>query len=106
MTGDNKPISEQFRIVAKKWCDADAAARLLEDSKSAVLAQRIAALGDMAYNKAENQVKASPEWFEYIQKMNDAKRQANLYKVQMEYLRMQFSEWQSHNANRRAEMRL
>ena len=102
----NLPISEQFRVVAKKWCDADAAARLLEDTKSAVLAQKIATLGDMAHNKAENQVKASQEWADYIQKMTEAKKQANLLKVQMEYLRMKFSEWQSHNANKRAEMRL
>lgn len=102
----NQPISEQFRIVAKKWCDADATARLLEDTKSAVLAQRIAALGDIAHNKAENQVKGGQEWFDFIRQMTDAKTQANLLKVQMEFIRMQFSEWQAHNANRRAEMRL
>lgn len=31
------PISEEFRLVAKKWAEADAAASLLEETKSAVL---------------------------------------------------------------------
>jgi hypothetical protein len=31
----NLPLSEQFRIVAKKWVDADSAASILEESKSA-----------------------------------------------------------------------
>lgn len=102
----NTPISEQFRVVAKKWCEADAAASLLEDTKSAFLAQKISEQGDMPHNRAETTVKSSPEWADYIKTLTDARKQANLLKVQMEYIRMQFSEWQSHNANKRAEMRL
>ena len=37
-----QPISEEYRIVAKQWVDAEAAASLLEDTKSAVLAQKMA----------------------------------------------------------------
>lgn len=102
----NLPWSEQFRIVAKSWVDADAAATILEDTKSAVLSQRMASLGAMPVSKAEMTVKASPEWAEHIQVMVDARKQANLLKVQMEYLRMKFSEWQSFEATKRAESRL
>lgn len=58
----NAPLSEQFRLAAKDWVDKDSAASMLEETKSAVLSQRMAALGDMAVSKAELQVKASPEW--------------------------------------------
>ena len=49
----NLPISEQYRIVAKQFVEQDAAASLLEETKSAVLAQHMAAMGDMPVSKAE-----------------------------------------------------
>lgn len=103
---DNLPISEQYRVVAKKWVEAEAAASLLEDTKSAVLSQKMAALGDMPVSKAEMQVKASSDWKEHVAEIINSRKQANLLKVQMEYLRMKGSEWQSAEASKRAEMRL
>lgn len=100
------PWSEQFRVTAKAWVELDRAATMLEETKSAVLSQRMAALGDIPVSHAERSVKASPEWQDFIKSMVDARTQANLKKVQMEYQRMKFSEWQSDNANKRAEMRL
>jgi hypothetical protein len=102
----NLPLSEQFRIVAKKWVDADSAASMLEETKSAVLSKMMASLGDMPVSKAEMQIKASDEWHDYIKSMVEARERAALLKVQLEYIRMKFHEWQSHSANRRAEMRL
>jgi len=102
----NLPWSEQFRIVSKQWVDADAAATILEDTKSAVMAERVCGLGDMAVNRAEALVKASPEWRRHVEAIVNARRAANRLKVQMEYLRMKFQEWSSENANKRAEMRL
>jgi len=102
----NLPLSEQFRIIAKKWVEADSAASILEETKSAVLSQRMAALGDMPVSKAEMTVKASPEWSDHVTAMVKAREQASLLKVQLEYIRMKFSEWQSAEATRRAEMRL
>ena len=101
-----KPLSEQFRLVAKKWVDADAAASLLEETKSAVLSRMMVSLGDMAVNRAELTVKSSEDWMEFITKMVKAREQAALLKVQLEYIRMRFNEWQSHAANRIAEMKL
>lgn len=106
MTESNLPISEQYRIVAKQWVDAEAAASLLEDTKSAVLSQRMSALGDMPVSKAEMNVKASAEWSEFIEKMVEARKLANRLKVQLEYLRMRSGEWQSSEATKRAEMKL
>ena len=102
----NMPVSEQFRVTAKQWVELDRAATMLEETKSAVLSQKMNALGDIPVSHAERTVKASPEWSDFIKAMVDARTQANLKKVQMEYLRMKFQEWNSENANRRAEMKL
>ena len=103
---DNLPWSEQYRIVARKWVDADSAASLLEDTKSAFLSQRMQVHADLPVSRAEAIIKSSPEWVDFVEKMVAARKQANLYKVQLEYFRMKFSEWQSENATKRAEMRL
>lgn len=100
------PISEQFRVVAKEWTTLDAAAHMLEETKSAVLSQKMVALGDMPVSKAEMQVKASLDWMDFIGKMVEARRAANLKKVQLEFIRMQFAEKQSAEATARAERRL
>jgi len=102
----NLPLSEQFRVIAKKWVDADAAATILEDTKSAVLAEKMVALGDMPVSKAEMQVKASKDWKDHVTSIGNARKAANLLKVQMEFIRMQSSEWQSAEATKRAEMKL
>lgn len=102
----NGPISEQYRLAAADWVDADAAASLLEELKSATLSQRMVALGDMPVSRAEMQVKASAEWDSYIRQMVDARKAANKLKVKLEELRMRYGEQQSADASKRAEMRL
>ena len=103
MPEHERPISEQFRIVAKQWVDADAAADLLEETKTAVLSKMMMDLGDMPVSKAEMQAKASDAWTEHLTAMVDARARANLLKVQMKYIEMRFSEWQSNDANARKE---
>lgn len=104
---DNRPISEQYYEVAMEWVDAEAAASLLEDTKSAVLAQRIAMIGeDMAHNKAENAVKASDQWMDHLQKINEARTHANRLRVKLEAFKMRHSEWQSSQANERLVAKL
>lgn len=100
------PLSEQYRLVAKKWVEQEAAANLLEESKSAFLAQLMAQQGDVPVSRAELAVKSSDEWERYVEKMVVARKDASLLKVQLEYLRMRYGEEQSHNATKRAEMRL
>ena len=102
----NKPLSEQYRLAAREWCEADAAATLLEETKSAMLAKRMAACGDIPVSKAEMKVKASAAWEDYISAMVEARKRASLLKVELEYIRMKYFEWQSEGANRRAEMKL
>ena len=103
---DNLPLSEQFRLVAKAYVDANAAADLLEELKSSFLSQKMADLGDMPVSRAEMIVKSSAEWSDYVSKMVAARKEANRRKVQMEFIRMRFSEWQSSDANARKERQM
>ena len=102
----NLPLSEQYRVVAKAYVDADSAASLLEETKSAVLARMMLSLGDMPVSRAEMQVKASADWSEFVTNMVKAREKAAFLKVKLEYIRMKFNEWQSLEASKRAEMRL
>lgn len=102
----NLPLSEQYRVVAKRWVDADAAACMLEETKSSFLAQMMSEQGDMPVSRAEMNVKSSTEWRDYIKSMVEARQKAALLKVQLEYIRMRFQEWNSVAATRRAEMKL
>lgn len=101
-----QPWSEQFRIVAKTWVELDGAARILEETKTAVLSQKMKHFGDKPAAHAERDVKASPEWDDFLRRMVEARTAANLAKVKMEYVRMKFAEWQAMDATARAEMRL
>lgn len=103
---DERPLAELFRIAAREWVDLDSAANLLEECKSAVLSERMQALGNIPVSRAELKVKASPEWREYLQKMVEARSAANLARVKMKWIEMRFSVWQSSEANQRAEVRL
>ncbi len=107
---ESGPISERFRLIAKRWVEADEAASLLEETKSTVLSEMITKIIGynigMAYNKAELSAKSSPEYKEFVTEMVHLRSKANLLKVKMEYIRMQFSEQQSHEATARAERRL
>lgn len=107
---DNRPISEQYREAADQWVDADAAASLLEETKSAIFAEMAAKVlaknNGLAVNRAEVLVKSSPEWKEHVTKMVHARRDANRHKITMEYLKMRFSEQMSVEATHRAEARL
>lgn len=98
--------SEVWRRAAEKWVDLDSAARVLESTKSAVLAQRMSALGDIPASHAEREVKATPFWEQHVRQIEHARTAANKAKVEMEFQRMKVMEWQSENATKRAEMRL
>lgn len=102
----NQPFSDQVRTKALEWADLDAAARMLEEGKTTYLAQRIDVLGDMPVSKATHQVKASPDWADYIKKMVKAKTLANKARIELEYIKMVYWEHSGLEANKRAEMRM
>lgn len=106
MQDHDQPICEQFRIVAKRWVDADAAANLLEETKSACLSQRMLKLGDMPVSKAEMIVKGSDEWHEHLERMVAARAAANMLKVQLDYIRMVERQQDRDEWNQRSERKM
>ena len=105
-TVNDVPISEQYRLAAQQWVRVDAAARMLEEGKSAYVAQQITKLGEMPHAKAERIVKASPEYSDYIKKMVNAKTAANEMKEELAWLKMRHMERTSEEANFRSERKL
>lgn len=91
MRNNNIPLSEQFRLISEKWVEAETAASLLEETKSAVLSKMMADLGDIPVSRAEMRIKATQDWRDYIEKMVEARSQASMLKVEMEFIKMQFS---------------
>jgi hypothetical protein len=102
----NLPLSEQYARKGALWVDAEAAASIMEQTKTVVMSQKVKALGDMPSSRAEHIVRATPEWEQFIRDMVEARRMANQYKVDMQVLRMRNSEWIGEDANRRVEAKL
>ena len=106
---DNRPLSEIYRVTAKRWVEAESIASLLEETKSSVLqqnAQKLVAEFDISGAEAERRAKADPAWIDWIKAMCAAREKALLLKCQIEYIKMRFQEQASAEANARAEMRL
>jgi hypothetical protein len=106
MINGNAPISELYRLAAEDWVRLDGAARLLEETKTAVLSQMMASLGDMPVSRAELTVKSTDDWKEFVTEMVKARTAANEKKIEVEYLKMRFAEWNSNEANARIERKL
>jgi len=103
---DYSTLSEEYRISALEWVDKDGAARMLDESKSVVFSQLVSKQGDIPVSRAEHAVRSSDEWKEYIEKMVQARTEANSSKVEMRFREMRFMERQSTEATARAERRL
>lgn len=108
MIGDNRPLSELYSEIGDQWADADAAATLLEDLKSAFLSQKMQdhiACG-LAVSKAEAAVKASQEWNDYVIKATTARKNANKLRVKLEVIKMRSWENTNQEANNRMASRI
>lgn len=85
-------ITEEFRLAALEYVEADAAATLLEELKTATLAQMKSALivdrGEMPDSRADRIVRSGADWKEYVEKMVEARAKANKLKLELEWIRM------------------
>ncbi len=107
---NQRPQSEIYREAALRWNDLDAAARLLEDTKSAVLAQKISQLlGEFphySHAKAEQKVKASSTWIDYLERIVRARTAANRAQIEVQYERMRHWEATQDRADERFTARM
>ena len=102
----NRSLAEDWYEAAERFVALDAAASMLEEGRTAFKSQRVLALGDIPVSRAEAIVTGSDEWSSYVKKMVRAREQANLAKVEAEFLKMKFSEHMSKDANARTEARM
>ena len=103
---DNFPYSEQLRLLGLDWADKNAAASLLEDQKTATMARWQSKHGDIPVNRAEQLVKKSSECQDYIERMVEARRQADIAKVLYDAKKAEGMEVQSIEATKRVELRM
>ena len=103
---ENRPYSEIYRVAGEEWADLEAAASLLEDSKSAVMAQWQTELGDIPVNRAEQMVKSSARWRDYISDTIEARKRANKAKIYLESVKMRAMELHASEANQRTELKI
>ena len=109
-----KPISELFRLAGDKWVNAKKKRDLIKGLKDTVLARRKREIIEearaldqrMSKVDAEESVKASPEWEEYIRGLVDAEEMTEAAWVQCQELEMRYGEWQSAEANARKERQM
>lgn len=102
----SRPASEIWHEAAQRWVDAEAAANLLEETKSAILSQMMSRSNATSVAAKELSVKAGQEWYQYVERIAAARKAANKAKVEAEFLKMVYWERQSVEANHRAEARL
>lgn len=102
----DRPVSEVFRLVALKYIEAQKTARLYEETKSSFRAKLIMETEGKSMAEREMKVLASDQYAHFVESMCKAQDDALRLKLQMEIMRMRFSERQSEEATRRHEMGL
>jgi hypothetical protein len=110
MDMDNMSPSDRWRYDSEDWVDADNAANILEGMHSIVFARKVKELlatdPKMPVNRAENEVKASVWWEEWVKTEIEARKEAHLKKIKAEHSKMKYYEKQSQEANERAEFKM
>jgi hypothetical protein len=104
-----RPLSEQYRIVAKQFAEAYGRATFMENTRSGELAKMIKKRMDEANEKitratAEMDVKASEDWYDFNERLALAKEKVEILRSQKKYIEMQAWERTNADANKRKEM--
>lgn len=107
---NTRPQSELYREAARRFVDLDAAARMLEESKTAVFSQKVTELirdyPGHSVAKAEMQIRGSDMWRDYLDKLVRARTRANEAKIELEYIRMKYWEATQDRADERYTARM
>lgn len=104
----NERLSAKLYECGLKWVAARKRAYMMKEAKTAQFARMVNPLltEDTPVSRAEHQVRASQEWFKYLENMVEADAEENLAWLQVETIKMRNGEKQSEEATARAEMRL
>lgn len=105
-----KHISEMVRLAELRWIKANAEADLMEEKKSIFIAEaklnmRASGLASSA-TAAEDMVRASDTYEEFIVNMIEARRTANELRAEWRALERDYFVGQAMEAHERAQMRM
>ena len=103
---DPARLAQSIVARGELWCDANAAADLLEETKSTLLAKLTKEHLDLPAWKAEAMAKGDIRYAEHITAMVDARRVSNLAKVRYDGAKIMGELMRSAESTRRAEMGL
>lgn len=97
--------TEQFRLAAVDWAEANGEADRLEHMRKVILGEIVNQIGG-PIGKAEHEAHAHKDYVQHIADMTHARTKANVAKGKMESMRMRFDGWRTVNATKRAEMKV
>jgi hypothetical protein len=105
-----RPISQLYLELGKRWAKAKKEAYFLDLRKKPFLASLKAKIilahgGDMADNKAERMAMETEEWNTYLKGLAEAQFQEDDLKVELDAMKMRYNEWNDASANARVERR-
>ena len=102
-------LREEWRLAAVAWVEADDRASRMEEGRSIMLNEMINSLieaGVKSRADAERTARTSDAWKKYCRSMHDARRQANLAKVEEKNRDRIYWELVSIEATQRAERKM
>lgn len=102
----NEPISDQWYQAANRWVDAESAANLLEETRSAIFSQMTLRQTASSVAARELMARGSDDWMNHVQKIADARRHANKLKIECDFLKMKYFEAAGQAATERTMARL
>ena len=103
---DPDKIRERLAEVGEEWADKDAAANLLEETKSVLLAELMLAADGTSKADREMHAKANAAYRLHITNMVTARKDANRARVRFETGKMWAELRRSQESTRREEMRI
>lgn len=106
LLSDPKHLVERLRLAGEEWSDLDAAANLLEETRSTTLARIMTEWADVSVAKAEMLAKADMRYVQHVKDMVEARRMANRAKVRWESGRAFVELARSVESTNRAQMQM
>ena len=97
-------ILERLRIAGEEWCDLDAAANALEETKKTLLAEMLLKAESGTVAKREPQAHADPVYRLHITNMVLARKEANRARVRYDTGRIWAELKRTQESTKRAEM--
>lgn len=95
-------IFERYRIAGEAWANLDGAACLLEETRKSVRAQIMTTSGETSVSKAEMYAEADEEYRVHLERMVEARTQANIARVNYDAIRAWVDLTRSAEASNRA----